>query len=586
MNLIDWLIVVLLNGSIIAYGIWLSRGVSSSADWFLAGRSLPWWLVGISMYATAIDSSDLIADAGGTYTLGFSYFVTNWVGTVVGWTLAAFVIYPTIYRAGMYTNAEYLEARFGPSVRVLCALIQVQYRTLVMAIIATTLYLTLSIICGWNGIQAWSAVAAIAVLASVYTALGGLKSVAVTDSLQFAVMTIAGLIIWGLVWNQVGGWDGITTRLNEHRPALAGEPGLADELLKARHDNVAVLDVSKDDPTTIERRLMAGGTYDASAGVINRRTPAWLVAAALIITGFAYSIVNHTQSMRMFASKSEWDMKMSVWIAGAAMLVMSFFNLSMGVMGRALYPEISDLPLQKVDSIYPHLVSQFSIAGLHGIVVAGVLAASFSTFDSIGSTLSALLTRDVYARLFVRDRDDRHYMRVGQWLTPLIIGGSFVYVPFLEGGMLLFYLELTSTFVTPLLTLFLVGALTRVHRRAGLIGLLAGSGYGVLRLIAEPIAVYSGIQIFPVVMTNPFAAYIFSMLITSGTMLLVSVIIGWEPKGELKHVEKAGWLRTSQLAIRQIETPDESRAASYRLPLLLAFVACAIGCWLSFVVFW
>ncbi|MCH2204084.1 MAG: hypothetical protein MK102_19135, partial [Fuerstiella sp.] len=439
MNLIDWLIVVLLNGSIIVYGIWLSRGVSSSADWFLAGRTLPWWLVGISMYATAIDSSDLIADAGGTYTLGFSYFVTNWVGTVVGWMLAAFVIYPTIYRAGMYTNAEYLEARFGPSVRVLCALIQVQYRTLVMAIIATTLYLTLSIICGWSGIEAWSAVAAIAVLASVYTALGGLKSVAVTDSLQFAVMTIAGLIIWGLVWNQVGGWDGITKRLNEHRPALGGEPGLADELLQARHDNVAERNVSKEDTTTIERRLMVGGTYDASAGVIKRRTPAWLVALALIITGFAYSIVNHTQSMRMFASKSEWDMKMSVWIAGAAMLVMSFFNLSMGVMGRALYPEISDLPLQKVDSIYPHLVSQFSIAGLHGIVVAGVLAASFSTFDSIGSTLSALLTRDVYARLFVRDRDDRHYMRVGQWLTPLIIGGSFVYVPFLEGGMLLFY---------------------------------------------------------------------------------------------------------------------------------------------------
>lgn len=73
----DWMLAVGFNGAIIAYGLYLSRGVRSSADWFLAGRSLPWWLVGLSMYATAIDSSDLVADSGATYVLGFSYFPTN-----------------------------------------------------------------------------------------------------------------------------------------------------------------------------------------------------------------------------------------------------------------------------------------------------------------------------------------------------------------------------------------------------------------------------------------------------------------------------------------------------------------------------
>ena len=58
----DWSIVCILNGSIILYGLYLSRGTRSTADWFLAGRKLPWWLVGISMYATAIDASDLVAD--------------------------------------------------------------------------------------------------------------------------------------------------------------------------------------------------------------------------------------------------------------------------------------------------------------------------------------------------------------------------------------------------------------------------------------------------------------------------------------------------------------------------------------------
>ena len=579
MNLIDWLIVILLNGSIIVYGIRLSRGVKSSADWFLAGRSLPWWLVGISMYATAIDASDLVADSGGTYRLGLSYFVTNWVGIVGGWLLGAFVIYPSIYRAGMYTNAEYLEARFSPSVRVLCALIQVQYRTLVLAIIATTLYLTLSIVCDW-GTEAWWAVAAIAALATVYTALGGLKSVAVTDSLQFGVMTVAGLIIWSLVWNETGGWSGIRQRLQDH------QSGLADELLQVQYDNVQLQDVRDTDRAAIERHLITGGTYDASTGMITRRTPGWLVALAFIIVGVAYSIVNHTQTMRMFASRSEWDMKMSVWVAAAAMLLMSFFNLSMGVMGRALFPDVGDLPHGAADSVYPHLVNQFSITGLKGIVVAGVLAASFSTFDSIGSTLSALLTRDVYARLFVRSRDDKHYMRVGQLFTPLIIAGSFLYVPFMKGGMLLFYLDLTSTFVIPLLTLFLMGALTRVHSCTGLIGLLAGAGYGVMRLLAAPVAEWHGIQILPAAMTNSFAAYVFSILVTAGTMVVASLFLGWAPKGNLSHVEQPGWLRTSQLALRQLEVEDDQTAASDGAPLLLAIISVAIGCWLSFVVFW
>ena len=113
MSLFDWVLVLVLNGPIIGYGFLRSRDTKTSADWFLAGRSLSWWVVGLSLYATAIDSSDLVADSGGTYVLGFSYFVTNWVGVVVGWVLAAHLIVLTMYRAGMYTNAEYLEARFG-----------------------------------------------------------------------------------------------------------------------------------------------------------------------------------------------------------------------------------------------------------------------------------------------------------------------------------------------------------------------------------------------------------------------------------------------------------------------------------------
>ena len=85
MSIWDWLVVIALNGAVIGWGIkWAFGGVRTSDEWFLAGRGLPWWIIGISMYATAIDASDLVADSGGAYTLGLSMFAINWIGVVSG----------------------------------------------------------------------------------------------------------------------------------------------------------------------------------------------------------------------------------------------------------------------------------------------------------------------------------------------------------------------------------------------------------------------------------------------------------------------------------------------------------------------
>jgi len=277
-------------------------------------------------------------------------------------------------------------------------------------------------------------------------------------------------------------------------------------------------------------------------------------------------------------------------VAGTCMIVMSFFNLSMGVMGRAVMPDQSLLPMGNQDNIYPYLVSQIDMLGLKGIVVAGIFAAAFSTYDSIGSSLSGLLTRDVYARLLVRDRDDRHYVRVGQWFTPLVIGISFIYIPILiEGGMLLTYLDLTSTFVIPLLTLFLMGALTRVHPRSGTIGLLVGASYGMLRLAAPMVAEKWGILLLPPIMVNSFAAYLFSMLITAATMILFSLLAGWQTAGKQANWEEkssSSWLRNSQLAIRQLKPDPSGYWRPAWLPSVLGWAVILLGCFLSFVTFW
>ena len=583
MSPLDWSIVIALNGGIFVYGVVRSRETKTSADWFLAGRTLPWWMIGLSLYATVIDASDLVADSGGTYGVGMSYLVANWVGVTGGWALLANWIAVPMYRMGMYTNAEYLEARFGLAARVVSALIQALYRTLVLGIIATTLYLVLAIVGGW-GAFAWWGVVAIAALATVYTALGGLRSVAATDALQSLVMAASSIALFLAAWGAVGGWDGMESRLDAHRA------GLATELLHVGSDDVSRQSVAGAAPAEVSRMELLGGVHDSEAEEIVTTTPAWLAALAWLIIGLSYAIVNHTQSMRLFGARSEWDMRMAVVVSGVILIGANFTNLTVGVMGRALYPDPSLMPLaaslQVRDSVFPLLVSEVTSSGLRGLVVAGVVAACFSTFDSIGSTVPSLLARDVYARLFVRDKDDSHYVMVSRALTPLVILGSFAFVPMLlqERGMLMVFLDWVGAFVVPLLAVYLLGSFTRVHRSSAAWGLAAGILYGSAKLLAPLAALRYGVAVLPPLLVNNYGSTVASLVVTAGTMLAVTALRGAEPTREPRALDRRGWLRRSQVQAGALAPSGPGRGAA--APALLGAGVAVIGAVLSFVIFW
>lgn len=583
MTLLDWGLVVLLNGSIIAYALFRAKQTHSSADWFLARRTLPWWVIGLSLYATAIDSTDMVVDSGGAYQFGVSIFVVSWVGIVLGWFLMAYVIGLPMYRAGMYTNAEYLEARFGPSARIISVLVQVQFRTMVLGMIGQSFYLTLVIVLGMSDVAAWSTVVAIALVATIYTMAGGLKAVAVTDAMQSVVMVVASIAMFFIVFNYVGRWSGIEEKL-----VGTNTDSSVASLLHVGIDRTETTSTGDMSSAEIENLLYLGGEYEEQNATIVTRTPVWLVCLSLLITGIAYAVVNHTQSMRMFGARSEWDFKLSVALASLVLIGGTFLNLMQGIMGRAIYPMVELLPvaesLQTVDAIFPVLLRDLVVPGLKGVVVAGIMAASFSTYDSIGATLSALLTRDVYARLLVKNRDDQHYLWVGRWLTPAIIFGSFLYLPWLGDGMFNFYLQMVGAIVSPLLTVYLMGTMTRVHRRSGAVGLAVGVSYGIIWLVAQRVAM-QGVQFLPASLMKPMAAAPTSMALTAVSMVLYSLQTGWTPAGELLHEEPEGWLRDSQQEIAHT-THGAASQRGETIPLVLGLLVVGLGLWLCFVVFW
>lgn len=566
MTAIDWIIVLALNGPVILYALLKSGSTKDSKDWFLAGRTLPWWIVGLSLYATLVDSTDLVVDSGATYGGGVKFYLINWIGCIGGWLLLAHGIILPMYRSGMYTNAEYLESRFGLSARVTSVLVQVLYRTVILGMISTTNFLTLKIVCGWGDAMAWTVVACIAVLATFYTMAGGLKMVAITDSLQSIVMILATVVFFFIVANQVGGWGGLQAKLTAESAVLE------QQMMHTGSEIVTRMDATVLGQAEIEKHLRLGGTHDEATKQIVHRSPAWLACLSLILAGLAYSIVNHTQSMRLLGARNERHLKQSVAFAGVVLIGATFLAQSLGLFGRALFPDIDTLPvdesIRSKDAIFPVMVRDLTSAGLKGLIVAGVMAAAFSTYDSIGSTLSALLTRDVYRRMIAPDRDDAHYLAVGRWLTPAIIFGSFLYIPaLLSGGMIDFYLKVVSSFVVPLLVVYLMGSFTRAHRSSALVGLVAGVGFGLYAFAAKSFP--DTTALLPHALMDENATGPVTFLVTALLMGITTLIRGretsplfWQSPDALGQAEDTG-----------------------TLPLALGLAVLAFGLFLGFVIF-
>lgn len=579
MHLIDWLLVFLLNGAVIGYGFYLSRGTSTSSDWFLGKRILPWWAIGLSMFATNVDNADIVSVTGKTFNDGLHILTVYAIGSALGGILAAFQIAPAMYRAGLYTNAEYLEVRFGLALRILSALIQIQYRSSMLGLMMWSVFLLLTALGIMGPVGAWCLIVALVLFAGIYTAWGGLKSVVWTDVLQSLVMMAGALAISVSVWTAVGGWTGMTDAL-ERLSDRTGKP-YADLPHIGQYDG----------------GNLQTSPYRVAIGSQEYNLGPYVVVLGWTIIGCGYWTVNHTQIMRLMGARSLWDMKLAA-LAGVAFSLPIMIGVAcLGVFGRAL-PEFEGLT--SPDQLYPRLARTHLGVGMTGLVVAGVVAAAISTFDSMGSALSAIFTRDIYARLAVPGREDHHYVTVTRCATVGVLLLGFAYLPFivLQRNMLDAFTTLIPVFVTPLFTVYVLGVLTSVHRRSGLPALLVGSAYGLLALYARE-AEKVGLPSFhalPPWLTDRWGALIWSFLITAGVMILTTLLLGTSPHSSLERMngsggegkgEMGGWLRSSREELPAMkEHPFPDGIPWYSQPSLYAGLLVLATLYVVFGLFW
>jgi Na+/proline symporter len=394
---IDWSIVAAYLGFALGVGLWFRRRASGSTeDFFLAGRSLPWWLAGTSMVATTFAADTPLAvteyvRAGGIWRNWF------WWAMALFHVLGVFLFSRLWRRAGVMTDAELSELRYdGRAAATLRAskafLFAVPYNVLVMGWVIAAM----SEVIRWMlGIDPLWAITGLCLLALLYAGLSGLWGVVVTDLAQFA-LALGGTIGFAVVAvDQAGGLAPLLEQIRAADPdgnTLRLVPSLA----------------ASDDPSL--------------------REPRWLFEPRthfLVLVSVMWW-ANHNADgggALMQRSASTRDERHALWAA-------FWFNLMhyavrawpwilVAVASLVLIPELPADSHQR--AAYPLMMRDVLPVGLRGVVVAAFLAAFMSTIDTHLNWGASYLVGDLYRRHAAPHRDERHYLRVARLATAILM---------------------------------------------------------------------------------------------------------------------------------------------------------------------
>ena len=209
MHPIDLAVVVAYVALITFVGIRFAQRVKNAKDFFLAGRSLTWWVIGLSIIGTNVDTNGYIGASGNAYSIGIGQANFEWIGAFRAMIIAALILFPLYWRAGVYSIPEYLGLRYNQAVRVVAASIVVTVSVFAMGVAMWALAITLQTFIGW---PIWLGIWSLAPW-SAYTVWLAAWRVAITDSIQVCIMFLCGLIIVGIGISDAGGSASFVAKL-------------------------------------------------------------------------------------------------------------------------------------------------------------------------------------------------------------------------------------------------------------------------------------------------------------------------------------------------------------------------------------
>ena len=403
--------------------------MKDSKDYFLAGRSLTWWVIGLSIIGTNIGTNSYIGASGNAYSIGIAQANFEWIGAIPAMIICSLIFIPLYWKAGVYSIPEYLGLRYNQPVRLVAALIACIVAVFAIGVGMWALALTLETYIGW---PIWLGILVSGTVVGFYSISGGLAAVAITDSLQVCIMFLCGLIIVYLGLEGLGGWDNFASQLTEEHP------------------------------THLQTYLPADHESYPWPGVI--------LGLGLVLSP-AYWIGSQAILQRSLGAKSQWDASASMMFAAFAKTLVPLLIVFPGILALVMKADI-DYP----DMALPWIIKNVLPAGISGLMFVAIIAALQSTIDSGINSTSLMITRDI-RHVLLNDDSTENDLKIGRYLTLLILVIAMSIAPFIGelGGIFTFMQTVLSLFQGPMLALLLLGALSkRATPQAGLWTLITG----------------------------------------------------------------------------------------------------------------
>ncbi|MCX7918441.1 MAG: sodium:solute symporter [bacterium] len=466
LKLLDIVVMMMYLVSVTILGLYFTRRQRTTRDYFLGGRSLPWWAVTMSIVATETSAVTVISVPGIAFNPngGNFHFIQVAFGYLVGRILLAWLFIPRLYRGEYFTVYGFLGDRFGHKAQSVAVVTFFISRILATGIRIFTGALVAKIA---FGLPITVSIVATSILALVYTVFGGFIAVVWTDVLQFIVYLIGPLLAIVLIWLRLpNGFSDVI-----HYGMLANKFSFFNFTLNP----------------TVNYAFFAG-----------------------LIGGCFLTMATHgtdqSVAQRMLACRTEKDSKRAIIGSGITVNVQFLFFLLLGVMLYAFYQQFDPkATFDRFDEVFPRFAITYLPIGFGGLVVAGIFAAAMSTVSSDINALANTTVNDIYKRYIKPQAHDNHYLLMSRIFTAFW-GIVMILIGIAASGskqtIIDMALQIPSYTFGALLGIFLLGLLTkRANELGAILGAIAGACTVLLAAPPWPLnLVYKGI--LPLLATN------------------------------------------------------------------------------------
>lgn len=445
MHVIDWIIIVVYLIGLIGLSRYLSRRQFDVEDYYLGGRRLSWWAVGLSTMATQLSAVSFVSapafvalkPGGGLIWLGYEFAVP----LAVLFLMIFFL--PVYHRTRVMSIYEYLEKRFDAGTRTLVSLVFQISRAMATGV---TIFAVSIVISATVGIPLWVTILITGVVTLIYDAWGGMRAVIYSDVLQMIILMV-GIVLCGLeAYELVGGWDHVVQSLSPER-----------------------------------FRTIDWAGHGFGDG---RDFGFWPLAIGGFFLYASYYGCDQSQMQRELSVAHVDDGRRSLMFNGFVRFPIvvgyCFMGLFIGAFALRSREFAAMIPSEHVDYMVPLFVVHYLPAGVTGFILMAILAAAMSSLDSALNSLSAATMSDLYQRYINPRASQREYLLWSKIITVMwgviCVGFAFA-VGRISGTVIEIINKVGSLFYGPILATFVLGMLTRTTSGRGVkVGLLVGVG--------------------------------------------------------------------------------------------------------------